>query len=228
MERDVFKQTNITIRSIIDIKENLKSYVPNISVLTALSCYLLNPISICTNITFIVYHFYLLIFDGDNTANKFPNHTWWIGQNVIGYIEFIGILLLVILVTPISYYNKYYCVTVDSVKMWGSCHHPYRLRKVSLQKLPKLKKMSSQLHDEIQNNEPCFSNKSMIEQREKLDKNIELLQTELKNTTITYRNELAQYTTWIIMCLISIILLLLGILSLMLKINQLSFIHEKT
>eukprot|EP01084_Bolivina_argentea_P026028 48381_1 len=88
--------------------------------------------------------------------------------------------------------------------------------------------MSSQLHDEIQNNEPCFSNKSMIEQREKLDKNIELLQTELKNTTITYRNELAQYTTWIIMCLISIILLLLGILSLMLKINQLSFIHEKT
>eukprot|EP01084_Bolivina_argentea_P026024 48372_1 len=87
--------------------------------------------------------------------------------------------------------------------------------------------MSRQLDDEIEHGEPCFSNKIMDEQREKLDENIAILQKKLKNTTITYRDELAQYTTWIIMCLISIIFLFLGILSLMLKITQLSFIHDK-
>lgn len=67
----------------------------------------------------------------------------------------------------------------------------------------------------------------MEEAKIRVDMNVAELEQELGGSTISYREELAQYTTWVLMCLASLCLLCLGIMSLLIKLIQMSFIVTK-
>eukprot|EP01084_Bolivina_argentea_P301082 519320_1 len=240
------------IRCIGEVKTYLEHFIPpDLSISTAVTSFFIAPFSILLNMYFIVSNFINLFIHPQQNEKYYLK----IGNSIVVYVEFIGICILLIGII-ISFKFKYKCVGIDFINKCGSwssfqlfynfrpknlmnyytiifSHHKSRLNQTNIAKYEKCNAISRKLDKEISSNiNNSEINQKMLKARQtslkillhflkSKDYGMNSIYTE-SMTTKLIRN--ASYVTFVV---ISLILLLFGMTSLLLKLSQFGYINKE-
>eukprot|EP01083_Nonionella_stella_P035323 96422_1 len=111
------EKTHRHMRSMGEIQTYLENFLPNISAFSTIEAMIMKPILMICNVLYICYKLYELVND---SADNYKTKTAWYGKHFVVYVEFIGLLFLIV-ATSVSYlYSKPISMTVDLLSLTGN------------------------------------------------------------------------------------------------------------